>query len=211
MNLALNHAPGDVQELLSEWPLAFMFNLPRKSTIVVVGAFKGRLIALLANLYPDYAQIIGLEPQTEIAQEAHERLRYYDNIRIQSFGLGTDRTPRVLSVSSPGTIHASMVEELGPRENNHVHMIDAATFFAESDKQNIDLLVMNIEGFEYVLLPYMHKIGVFKQIERLAVQFHPKLKPEYLSTAAEQIIHNSHHLKFNDFPRWTYWENRHDA
>lgn len=205
MNLDLNKAPDDVQELLREWPLAFMFNLPNNATVVVIGAFKGRVIALLNSLYPTTRMIHGYEPQPGACIEAQDRFGYVKNIIVHNYGIKAPTSPSRMRLESYGTIHATAVREY--TDGDLCEFCDAEKVFADPEFETIDLMVMNIEGYEVKLLEHLISTGILTaSIKRLAVQFHPHIYQPPASLWSR--ITMSHRELVNDYPRWVYWVKR---
>jgi len=59
-----------------------------------------------------------------------------------------------------------------PRNQGVGEMVRIDTFLAVSSIESIDLMLINIEGYEYDLLPFMIKKGIMPRIRNLMVQFH---------------------------------------
>jgi hypothetical protein len=205
---SLRNAPEDVQQLVRDWPLCTHFDLPPAPTIVVVGAYKGRAMDLLAHMFPTYAKIVGFEPQLWAAAEAGDRIGYRRDMWIHGVGLGAETNLHV-PMGEWHTDAASFVNTgPGTRESGEGIILEADAGLQMADLDHIDLMVMNIEGGEYELLPHLQHSGWLRKIDRLAVQWHL-----YGDVAiAERVMDTSigmllayYDLVVDDRPTWTYF------
>ena len=105
----------------------------------------------------------------------------------------------------------------GSREQGFGNLVEAGEALAPLGSK-ISLMILNMEGYEFRLLPYLMKKGLLGQVKRLAVQWHPfeQLK---LETIAWQDPTNEmlallgspawpHKLVYDERPTWTYSEAR---
>lgn len=209
MNLQLSKLPSDLADLAKEWPMVFMFDLPPEANIVVVGAYEGKVMSLLSWIYPDYDWIHGFEPQLSKFNEAIMRYQFTRNLRFYHYGIGTDKTPSQLRLDDPGTVNASAIHERTDEPNATFY--DAKLVLCEPMFKTIDLLVMNVEGYEYNLLPYFHATGIIHRVQRLAVQFHPQYKEQAKHTIPLRMLFDSMEVTHgkpvvDQYPQWVYWK-----
>lgn len=207
MLVDLANAPDDLKQLVVDWPLCQRFDLPLGATIVIVGAYKGRAMDLLAHMHPQYAKIVGFEPQLWAAQEAGERIQNRRAMWVHGVGLGM-KTEFGLPMGEWHTDAASFVNTgPGTREQGHGVIMEADAALAMAEVEHIDLMVMNIEGGEYDLIQHLQAKGWLTKIDRLAVQWHL-----YGDTAvAEKIMDGMirglgayYDLDLDERPTWTY-------
>lgn len=186
--------PHDVAELIATWPLIQMFNPPEGATIVIVGAYQGKVIEALLELYGDRHLVIhGFDPQQWALQRAHERLMklqaaewlqgeaapglhyrfpWQGNSRVTlwPFALGVEagRQPMGEWETDACSFYrvGQRVQGDGEIRNAHEVLED------ELNLDAIDLMVMNCEGAEWELLPYFMATRWATSIKRLAVQWH---------------------------------------
>jgi FkbM family methyltransferase len=144
--------PWDVRAL--DWPLT------KKSVVVEVGGYTGRWALQIAERYGP--RLFVFEPQGWAADVCKavlgERARVYD------YALG-DRDGTA-PMGGFGTDGCSFAKEGGPRGP----MREIGAVFQELGITAIDLMLINIEGYEYELLPHMLEQGVYP--DRLMVQWH---------------------------------------
>lgn len=213
------HLKQELLDLLERWPMATDFDLPPNSNVVIIGAYKGITMELLARLYIDYKQIIGFEPQLWAVEEARKRFKeeQLSSIYILPYGLGNSTRAGkegmgvVLPMVEHDTDACSFVNKNSSRQPGSGLIRDADIVFHDffmEPPQIIDLMVVNIEGGEYELLPYLDGIGWFKRINRLAVQWHLGLAPllDELRMDAEIHFLEEAGLKtqIDLSPSWTY-------
>lgn len=205
MNLRLSTMPQDLSDLAKEWPLVFMLDLPPKANIVVVGCYEGRATDLIRNVYPDLANIHGFDPQIDACSVAIKRFQYDRRIHIHAYGLGVGDFRAALIAT--GTHDAAIA---GKTDGDIGAVFCDAERVLSSLAMRFDLLFMNIEGYEYQLLPYLIKTGVLGRVDRLVVQFHPSKRRDndvYWPSLDMHISMMMESTKMVDqYPQWVYWK-----
>lgn len=150
-----------------EAPLLATLPLPARPHIVVAGAYKGDTVRFLLHHYAD-AYIRAYEPQ----QWALEQVPVDDRVDRRAYGLCTCNGQAAMH--SVGTDAASMQAAHEDTDNTRRHEMlpvrDAVQELAEYKDKPLSLMVLNVEGYEYVLLPYLLDSGIVPV--RLLVQFH---------------------------------------
>lgn len=197
--------PGfDVEVAKYHWP-----GLNTESLVFDIGAFEGIWAQEIARKYHP-RQFYLFEPQhgTHI-QRLHNHLLGYDYI-LFDFALG-DRDGEFAMVEY-GTDGASFLSGADTRQQvGSGTMVDAAAFLTRraAATSNIDLTSMNIEGYEFILLPYLHTHGLLPRFERLMVQFHTfvensQAQYEYICN----ILGETHTMLWECYPTWVAWERK---
>lgn len=194
----------DLDELLIRWPVAREFDLPKDSNIIIVGAYKGLTMDLLNVLYhPKY--IFGYEPQMWAASDANFRLGFEDNRFVFGYGLGVQNGEFPMGEFFTDACSFVNVGD-GSREQGKGRIREVSEAFKELPFEHIDLMVMNIEGYEFQLIPWLIGRDIIKQIDRLSIQFHLGLGND---EDYENIIKKLDKLYTrigNDLPTWGYWK-----
>jgi FkbM family methyltransferase len=167
-----------------DWP-----DLMPGETVVEVGGFNGRWVALMAAKYE--ARYVVYEPQ----MWCHERIRTAvqdarpgprTTLELHPYGLGAEDTVQVLPMGGWGTDVNSFLNTPewyekfpteGRRDPGMGTIKPVAQAFAESRVGEVAVLMMNIEGYEWLLLPKMIDLGCMSKIRHLAVQFHAAHQP----------------------------------
>lgn len=138
-----------------DWPLT------SDSVVVEVGGYKGRWALQIAERY--HPQLFVFEPQPWAHAVCQAALG--DAASVFPFGLGDhDGT---LPMGAWETDGCSFVKS-GEGEGR---ISEIAAAFRRLEIGTPDLMLMNIEGYEYTLLPHMLDQGILPR--RLMVQFHP--------------------------------------
>lgn len=150
--------PWDKRAL--EWPLT------RESTVIDVGGYKGRWALQIAERH--HPRLYVFEPQPWAADVCREVLGDRAVIIPNALGM-SDGTFSMARFETDGCTFVNGNGPLGA-----MHEISAA--FAEYGITHIDLMMMNIEGYEYTLIPHMLDKGIHPQ--RLMVQFHTFADPD---------------------------------
>ncbi len=133
--------------------------------IVEIGACDGTFTEKLANRFPK-ARIIAVEPVPSLFAAAQERLQGRENVALTNVGLWIYDGECRMTEDGP----ASAVTSAAWKSGVTVSMKEISPWLSELGQ--IDLLVMNIEGAEYRLLPQLIRFGAIRQIENLQIQFH---------------------------------------
>ena len=140
-----------------DWPL------DENSVVVEVGGYTGRWALQIAERY--HPRLYVFEPQDWAADVCQEVL--WRRAEVYRCALG-DHDGDVI-MGRWGTDGCSLLIEGGEPA---VRMREIAAAFRELEIDHIDLMMMNIEGYEYVLIPHMLSQDILP--DRLIVQFHPQ-------------------------------------
>lgn len=153
--VAAAHIEHEWDRRALDWPLT------RDSVVIEVGGFKGRWALQIAERYNPRLYVF--EPQGWAADVCRVVLARY-NAQVFAYGLGiTTGALPMGNWETDGCHFTGQGENIG-------WIRDAATALAELDLDRIDLMLVNIEGYEYTLLPYMLDHRILPQ--RLMVQWH---------------------------------------
>lgn len=194
-------------------------------TIAIAGAYQGKLCQLFLELY-NPTLVTGFEPARWAYLAAKERLAPYPahQVHLHPFGIG-DHTEANLPMGDFNTDAQSfMPSSLNVREQGTGTLLAAEPCLklASPPSQKtptalypppIDLLVINMEGYEYVLLPHLlssplGQLSLLTQyVSSVAIQFHTHYQPSslshqlILSLLDEQYPHSVHDY----LPSWGLW------
>lgn len=137
-----------------EWPLT------ATSTVVEVGGYCGRWALQILERYN--ADVFVFEPQCWAFEVCRAVLG--DRAFVFSYGLGIEEGH--FPMGKTGTDGCTFVA--GSDGDGQMREIGAA--FRELDIAHIDLMLINIEGYEFTLIPHMFAQGIFPHT--LMVQMH---------------------------------------
>lgn len=148
-------------KLAVNWPI-----LDENSTVFEVGSYKGRWAYQIAKRYNP--RLYCFEPQGW-AYETTRKLLKDSNAQVFNYGLGTldGRYP----MTKYGTDGCSFTRESFKTEfNGDGEIKEIAAAIENLHITSIDLMLINIEGYEHILIPYMLDNGIVPNI--LMVQMH---------------------------------------
>lgn len=172
--------PWDARAL--DWPLS------KESVVVEVGGFTGRWALQIVERYQP--RLFVFEPQQWAARVCAEILGKYTT--TLAYGLGTkDET---VSMGAWETDGCSVLKD--GDQQGELREIGAA--FKTLGIKKIDLMLMNIEGYEYTLIPHMLSKGIAPA--RLMVQFHTFADPDGTKLPQIQELLAAHGYKLV----WSY-------
>ncbi len=144
---------------------SFNWPLTSASKVVEVGAYKGRWSTQIVDKY--HCKVYAYEPQPwafdELVFEAQER----PSLIPFNYAIGTKDGTFPMSEWETDACSFMYTDR---RLKGEGRMRDAVQVFAELG--HIDLVLMNIEGMEYVLIPYMLATGITEVVDRICVQWH---------------------------------------
>lgn len=189
--------------LLERWPLARAFHLQRDDPALVVGAYKGDVMVLLHELYG--ARPIGYEPQVWAADIAQKRAGEYGIVHPYALG----EKSGMFQMGEFGTDACSFFRTT--RESAGAMMEEAVAEFDDKGLRHCALAVINIEGYEFALLPHLLMNNALQPIPKIAIQWHLNLAPEFDRERAQAILadlERTHVCVVDQFPAWTYHERR---
>jgi FkbM family methyltransferase len=146
---AIVEHPWDKRAL--DWP-----KLTAASTVVDVGGYRGRWALQMAMRYP--VRILVYEPQAWAADCCRSVLGTRATVYTYGLGVRDERLP----MRAYETDGCSFVDGDG----STAELRDAAQVLPE----RVDVMLMNIEGYEYTLLPYL--IENDRLPDALMVQWH---------------------------------------
>lgn len=184
--------PWDARAL--EWPLT------TDSTVIEVGGYIGRWALQIAERY--HPRLFVFEPQVWAARVCEVVLR--EEATVLMYGLGTEHA--TLPMGDWETDGCSFVKPGLGIPGTFGVMREIAADFKEIGITAIDLMMVNIEGYEYTLIPHMLDQGVLPQ--RLMVQFHTFADPDgaKLARIHERMTQAGYAVPWTYGPFLTAWE-----
>jgi FkbM family methyltransferase len=178
-------------DLQHEWDRrAIDWPLDKNSVVVEVGGYKGRWALQIAERYQPRLYVF--EPQEWAYGVCCAVLG--DRATVLPYGLGVE--DGYLPMGEYETDGCSFIKEYEPYAACQIKVIDAV--FRHFGITHIDLMLMNIEGYEYTLLPYMFERGILPC--RLMVQFHTFADKDGMHLAKIYQRLEEHHYRI----AWTY-------
>jgi FkbM family methyltransferase len=194
--------------------------------IFVIGAFSGTVAGMLIEQCPEAHHYL-IEPQDWACAQLREKFGHLPNVNIRQFALG-DRSG-VLQMSLYGTYDCSFMR--GPTPLKEVagwggyydgRMVEFDECMRQERVQSIYYAKMNIEAYEYILLPHMARTGWLKRCQVIGISWHdaryncPNPGPfSYLGEAVpvyeemQELLARTHELVLS-IDNWQTWVRRDD-
>jgi len=165
-------ARGD-ETLALDWP-----GVDENSVVWEIGGYKGRWANQMAMKYNPTVYVF--EPQDWAFDEIKVQMGHNAKAHLYQFGLWTHAAKMTLNEygRDGGTLMQPEAKDPHP-----VMVTDVYSFFIHEHLENIDVCLMNIEGGEFVLLPYMIGMGMMPHIKYFWCQWHL-----FVQSSAEKMI-----------------------
>lgn len=195
----------DLEALAERWPVCREFDLTDRSVVVVLGAYQGITMELLDEMYRP-RRILGFEPQMWAAQRAFERLQGRPSCEVVPYGLSVGESG-VFPMGEFGTDACSFINT-GPtsREQGSGRLVPLNEALYRLNVDEVDLIISNIEGYEYRLLPAIQRGHRYGRIHGFCVQWHTAFGDH---AVYEEIVRSFERHEFevvyDSFPSWVYW------
>lgn len=143
------------------------------SVVVEVGGYTGRWALQIAERYAPRLYVF--EPQPWAAAACRAVLG--ERATVLDYALGTQGGACYM-----GEWETDGCSFIKPHDGMHEgDMVEVRAAFAALALPHIDLMLINIEGYEYTLIPHMLDKGIYPR--RLMVQFHTFADPGGVATA----------------------------
>lgn len=196
----------DTEALLERQPMLGQLDLPENSRILVIGSYQGLTMELLDELYHPES-IYGFDPQIWACDRARIRLKDRPNCHIMEYGLGRYNT--TLPMGEWGTDACSFIN-VDSREKGIGHIWNAHDVLKIYYKTgNINLVLMNCEGYEFVLLPYLEEKGWLDRFDKMIIQWHlgigkePKTDMD-IEEETDRLARHGLYIESDERPAWIY-------
>lgn len=152
--------PHDIASF--EWPLT------PESVVFELGGYEGRWAAEIARRYG--SRLYVFEPQAWAFERCAAALADYPTAQIFNFGLG-DRAGE-FPMGDFETDGASFLKGPDVRVQGRGRLEEFGAFCESQGLREIDLLLLNVEGYEFVLVPYLVERDLMGRIRYFMAQFH---------------------------------------
>lgn len=177
-----------------DWPIDDL------SLVWEIGGYEGRWAAQMAEKFNSTIHIF--EPQDWAFSKLTRRFLDNNKVFIYPWGLWIDEA--VLPMSHFETDGASLINEGGlSRDCAFRDVFD----ILKAEPKDIDVGLMNIEGAEFILLPYMIGLGLMERFRFFWCQFHTFADP---SGDRKGMIYNgmqrTHDIIWDFYPTAVAWE-----
>lgn len=177
-----------------DWPLT------KDSVVVEVGGYEGRWSSRIAKKYGCTLHVY--EPQKWAYEKLLQLGLDIPNYNVHNYAIG-DETKIDALMGEFGTDACSFLVTTRERGTGSMVRADMALY----PLSEIDLMMINIEGYEFKLLLYMIECGLLKKVKRLCVQWHLFADPDGQQYEAIKHVFDRHyHQLWSFFPTLEAWE-----
>lgn len=172
--------------------------LTSDSVVLDFGGYVGDLSWRLHRQYKPHLHIF--EPVPRFTSILRKRFNGCSNVTIHPFAIGTSERRETFGIGAAGTGKFAQVQE-----SVEVHFLSAKTVVPELP-QTIDLVVINIEGGEYELIPALHDCGFLTKIRHMLIQFHcVGESPDSARQNCRSLLSATHDLEWSYEFIWESW------
>ena len=187
---------------MNDWDAkSFDWPINSDSVVVEIGGYKGRWAKEIASRYNPHLYIF--EPQ-QWAYEICRNELVGSKAYVFDCALVFDDSV-VSTIGDFGTDGASLVKS-GHANNSVVKTMNIGEACSLLKLTDIDLLLMNIEGYEFTLLPHMIETGMLNKIRYLMVQFHMFASSELEYNFLKIEIEKTHRKLWDYGPTLIAWD-----
>lgn len=189
--------------LQHDWDLKSVdFPLTEDSVVFEIGGYEGRWAREIAERYNP--ELFVFEPQIWAYEKCKENLKEFDNTHVFEFGLGAETG--VFPMGNWYTDGCSLVDIPNGKPRSTGIITEIYSFLQSMKVEHIDLCLLNVEGYEFELIPYMIETGIMDKIEYFMCQFHMNCGGENEYHDLRRQIGKNKKIRFDYGPILTCWE-----
>lgn len=188
--------------LALDWPVDAL------SLVWEIGGYEGRWTSQMLDKYKCYMEVF--EPQDWAFEKLKARFEEEPSVLLHPYGLWIQDEAMVL-----GDFYTDGASVL--KRGEQISAFGPAMFkdirYEMAHVENIDVCLMNIEGAEWDLIPYMIETMQMSKIANFWCQFHPGLilGPEQRAESIFIKMEDTHDLLWNCYPTAVAWRRKNDS
>lgn len=180
--------------------------LTPSSVVVEIGAYCGRWSAEICSRYNP--RLYAFEPQRWAFDICREMLARHNQAQVFNYALGLrDETLPMGKYFSDGCSFVDASPVIGGEGRGEIREA-RRVLLDELGLQAIDLMLMNIEGYEYDLIPHLFQAGVMTHVKRFMIQFHPLLDKGGQIDACLNLLRADYDCLFDFGALLSAWERK---
>jgi len=145
--------------------VAITYPLNENSVVIDLGGYHGMWAAQIIEKYNPYMVLV--EPIPEFYGHLSNKFKGNPKVKLLNYGISTNSHQGKLFLSADGT--SKYIQNSRPIDVNFITITEV---LKEVDKDQIDLIQINIEGEEYSLLEQMLDMGTIKKFSNIQIQYH---------------------------------------
>lgn len=183
--------------------LRLNYRLNKESIIFDVGSYTGEWAEKMANRYG--CRIYCFEPIREFYEATVARCSKLPNVQVKNYAIGTQNSSSSMILN--GNSSSLVFDSSGSSQTETVNIRSLDSVMDELGISNVDLLKINIEGYEYDLMDYICGKGMQSKFANLQIQFHlefPNAEERYSSIAS--CLEKTHGLTYRFDFIWENWQ-----
>lgn len=179
---------------------ALDWDIDESARVWEIGGFEGRWASQIVAKFDPFLSIF--EPQPWAFQKLQDRFRDFEKVDIYPYGLWV--ADCALPLYYVGTDGASLVHP-----GAHSEVCEFRDIYTQVPAE-IDLCLMNVEGAEYALLPYLIGNDLMKHFRLFWCQFHHGLVREGQARyeCLARGLKRTHRKIWDFYPTAVAWERK---
>lgn len=201
-------------------PLLTLLPKDEDLTIFIIGAYSGTIAKLLLEQYPGAKHCL-LEPQDWACEMLRGKFGGFPNVTVYQKGLG-DRSG-IFRMGLYKSYDCSFMRGGIPFKDGtwyDAELAEFGAFMQEEGVESISYATLNIESYEYVLLPHMARIGWLEKCQVLGLSWHDARfntpvkgpytwlgEPVVSYEDVQEILQQTHRIVL-EIDNWQTWERR---
>ena len=169
------------------------------NVVVEVGGYTGRYTEQILSRYD--ARIFVLEPVKKFYNQLSAKFNNSKNVTLVNYGLGKP------GLTKFGVVGAGTGAFASTTHFEEVELKSFKDFLHEQSLSSVDILMVNIEGGEYELVPQLLQPDIIQNIRRLYIQFHLTAPNAVMERDVIRKSLTTTHREVFSFPFvWECWE-----
>lgn len=180
------------------------YDLDPGSLVLDAGGYRGNFAADIFCRFGCRIEVF--EPVGPFAEASERRFAHNPLVTVHRFGLGGESRGDSILVDE-GASSAVLAPVGVEAKREKIEIRDVVEVIDGLDREEIDLLKVNIEGGEFELLERLLSAGRASAIRHLQIQFHPRVPDAQSRRRAIQEGLSATHRQMWDYPWiWESWE-----
>jgi len=179
------------------YTLAVTYPLNANSIVIDLGGYRGIWVNKIINKYDPY--ILLVEPIPHFYDHLIDKFKDNPKVKVLNCGISTHSHENKLFLSADRT--SKYIENNCPIDVNFITITEILNEVNETyDKEQIDLVQINIEGEEFSLLEQMLDKDTIKNFNNIQIQYHRFIKHATERREKIQERMSEHFNKIYDVP-----------